>query len=686
MKKKGVLLLIIAIVVVALIAFVVFALMEDPGTEDIHEDAYEDTQGDAPVNTPGEPENENSNPAGNNASEAYAESFDPEDTWAVYWYLCGSDLESGNGAATDDLLEMMEVTLPENVTVVIETGGAAEWMNDMVDASVIQRYVYSIDEITLVDEQEQANMGDPATLQNFLSFCETNYPADHKMFLFWDHGGGSVAGAACDENYDYDALTLTEMDQAFSSVYQGQKLPLEMIGFDTCLMSTLDTANVFKQYASYLVASEELEPGNGWDYNGWLSALGKNPGMNGAQLGTVICDTFMAGCESFDTADEITLAVTDLKKLDDLLTAFNSMGKEILSSAIAAPAVCGEFARSAQRAENYGGNNNTDGYTNMVDLGDLVRKAENILPETATQVLEALDDAIVYKINGQYRQNASGLSVYYSYNGDEQELASYSEVAADPVYPNFIRYSIGGELPEEAVEDLEDVSYESVTALEKFEEDMPVEITEDSYARLILSPDSLGSVKSVFFNLAYYSEEDDIMLFLGRDNDITADWDQGVFEDNFRGVWGSLDGSLCYMEITYEGDDYNLYSVPIYLNGEECILRVVYDFNEEAFQILGARDEVDEQSMGDKNLIIIRPGDEVSPILYAMSLSDEEGELVEVSDEKVTIQEDSTFYEVELGDGTFAFMFEVVDTANNSYDSELVRFETLNGEISIITE
>ena len=159
----------------------------------------------------------------------------------------------------------------------------------------------------------------------------------------------------------------------------------------------------------------------------------------------VICDTFMAGCESFGTADEITLAVTDLKKLDDLLTAFNGMGKEILSSAIAAPAVCGEFARSAQRAENYGGNNNTDGYTNMVDLGDLVRKAKNILPETATQVLEALDDAIVYKINGQYRQNASGLSVYYSYNGDEQELDSYSEVAADPVYPNFIRYSIGGE-------------------------------------------------------------------------------------------------------------------------------------------------------------------------------------------------------------------------------------------------
>ena len=47
-------------------------------------------------------------------------------SWAVYWYLCGSDLESEGGFATSDLSELMEVELPENVTVVIETGGAAE--------------------------------------------------------------------------------------------------------------------------------------------------------------------------------------------------------------------------------------------------------------------------------------------------------------------------------------------------------------------------------------------------------------------------------------------------------------------------------------------------------------------------------------------------------------------------------
>lgn len=53
-------------------------------------------------------------------------STDDGTTWAVYWYLCGSDLESGGGFASCDLFELMETDLPENVTVVIQTGGAEE--------------------------------------------------------------------------------------------------------------------------------------------------------------------------------------------------------------------------------------------------------------------------------------------------------------------------------------------------------------------------------------------------------------------------------------------------------------------------------------------------------------------------------------------------------------------------------
>lgn len=614
-------------------------------------------------------------------------SYSADDTWAIYWYLCGSDLESGGGAATADMAEMLQVILPENVKVIIQTGGASAWKNDFVNATKTQRYLYSGDKLELVDEEEQANMGDAATLQGFLSFCEEQYPADHKMVLFWNHGGGSVGGAAYDENYGHDSLSLSEMNQAFNAVYGEQETPLELVGFDTCLMSTLDTASVFKNYASYLVASEELEPGNGWYYSGWLAALANNPGMTGADLGTAICDTYVTGCEEVGTQDEITLAVTDLGKLDTLLTAFNGMGKEILSSAITTPSVCGEFARSAEKSENYGGNNDKEGYTNMVDLGDLVSNAKNLLPGTAQQVLSALDEVIVYRVNGTYRQYATGLSVYYSYNGDKDNLAQYDEVAADSIYPSFIHYSIGDEITEDVVTDLEDIDYEDVEAIEKFNGSMPVEITDQNYARLSIAPENLDSVKSVFFNLAYYSEEDDVILFLGMDNDLNVDWENGIFEDNFRGVWGALDENLCYMEITYEGEDYNLYSVPIYLNGVECFMTVAYDYTTSSYEILGARENIeDDTTMGDKNLIKLKAGDEVIPILYAMAISGDSEEVTEVPSDPIILTESSSFAEMELGDGKFAFMFEVVDTSNTTYDSDVALFDYAEGVVNYIQE
>ena len=124
-------------------------------------------------------------------------------TWAIYWYLCGSDLESNGGFATSDLMEMMEVALPENVRVVIQTGGAKTWQNNVVDADILQRYVYDSEGLTLVDELPPASMGDAATLTDFLRYCKQNYPAEKTAVLFWNHGGGSVSGAAFDERYGY---------------------------------------------------------------------------------------------------------------------------------------------------------------------------------------------------------------------------------------------------------------------------------------------------------------------------------------------------------------------------------------------------------------------------------------------------------------------------------------------------
>ena len=47
--------------------------------------------------------------------------------WALYVYMCGADLESGGGCSTNDLIEMLDAEIPDNVRVIVMTGGASGW-------------------------------------------------------------------------------------------------------------------------------------------------------------------------------------------------------------------------------------------------------------------------------------------------------------------------------------------------------------------------------------------------------------------------------------------------------------------------------------------------------------------------------------------------------------------------------
>lgn len=628
------------------------------------------------------------------AVEGWEETSDEAGTWAIYWYLCGSDLESDAEAATMDLYELQCVSLPENVQVIIETGGAQEWYHEDVEAGQQGRYLYDSDGLTFLEAQPEADMGDPETLADFLSFCQENFPADHTMFLFWNHGGGSVSGAAFDEIYDYDSLTLDEMYQAFGSVYElsEENPPFDVVGFDTCLMATIDTAWMLSDISHYLVASEEMEPGCGWSYDKWVQTLGDHPGIDGAALGQVICDSYMEGCEDIGMEQEATLSVVDLQKIQPLLYAYDELGKEALTLACEDSTFFAEFGRRAVQTENYGGNTPDQGYTNMVDMGHLVRNSEDLLPETAQAVLDGLEECVVYNVSGAYRSEATGLSCYYSYNGDTDDFDAFTSISASPAFQYLYDYELYGYMSDEGLAYVQELGYEEdtvpeITIAQDTElEDFPLYVDEDGNSVLEIGSEAASTLQAVYYQLCYVSEEDDIILLLGRDNDIYMDWDEGVFRDNFRGVWGAIDGCLCYMEIVYEGDDYNLYSVPILLNGDEYNLRVVYSYTDEEYSILGARRGIDDNGMADKNLVQLEPGDEITTLHYAMTISGDEEEPEQVPVDMITVTEDTAFTEEDLGDGNFVIFYEMVDMQDNSYYSDLAYFTVEDGFIYTETE
>ena len=183
-----------------------------------------------------------------------------EDTVTVMLYLNGADLESDGGMATQDLREILNATLSDKVNVVIQTGGTRKWQTSAIASDHSQRFIVENGGLTLVDDSlGQLDITDPQTLEDFINFCNTNYPANRNMLILWNHGSGAVYGFGYDEHVDdYNAaLTLDEIQSAIRNT--GVKF--EMIGFDACLMGGLETACAFYDTADYLIASEDFESG-----------------------------------------------------------------------------------------------------------------------------------------------------------------------------------------------------------------------------------------------------------------------------------------------------------------------------------------------------------------------------------------------------------------------------------------
>lgn len=609
-----------------------------------------------------------------------------EGSWAVYWYLCGSDLESNGGFATTDLMEMMEVQLPENVNVVIQTGGAAVWHNEYMDPEKQQRWLYNSEGLQLLEEQETANMGDAQTLYEFLEFADSNYPAEKVMVTFWNHGGGSVSGAAFDELHEQDSLDLAEMYQAFDAVWPADKgnPALELVGFDTCLMATVDVAAVFQNFARYLVASEETEPANGWYYTGWLGEIAQNPAIEGEALGIAICNNYYAGCEAVGTQDQTTLSLIDLTRLDPLLEAYEAFGREALVAASQDPGFFAELGRAAAQSENYGGNTREQGYTNMVDMGHLARQTAWMLP-SAQSVCDALADCVVFQVGGVYRAEATGLSCYYPYSGDVDDFNGYVNLGEGLAFKHLYAYGLTGALAEGGDQYLAELNVqelpEIVTLADMNWDGAPLDLNDEGTAILTLGPDADAVLAGIGFSLFYMDEANDRMLLLGTDNDMTADWENGVFYDNFRGVWGAIDGHLVYMELSFEGDDYNLYSVPVLLNGEAYNLQVAYDFSGSEWSILGASQGLDESGMASKEMRLLEEGDVITTIWKIASYSGED-DFEMYTAEELTVTADTAFGEAPLFDGSYSMVFEMWDAAGNYAYSDAVTFDCAGGEIT----
>jgi hypothetical protein len=252
-------------------------------------------------------------------------------------YLTGSDLESRGNAGTNDLLELVKgynqlsKVEQDNINVQVIFGGANKTGWEGIKYANIDCIVEDAkdkefgNDSCYEKENISADMGNPETLTNFLTYLDKLGNYDTRMLTFWNHGG-AYKGVCWDEK-SHNQLTLNELQEVFQSLNSS----FDIIGMDACLMANYSVAETLKKYAHYLLASEELEPGHGWQYTDVIKAIGQQEDKDAVAIGTKIIDSFIDNNEHNQT-DKKTLSLINLNKINNVTTAFDTFNESVVYS------------------------------------------------------------------------------------------------------------------------------------------------------------------------------------------------------------------------------------------------------------------------------------------------------------------------------------------------------------------
>lgn len=550
-----------------------------------------------------------------------------EDTYTVMIYMCGSDLESGNGAATSDITEMLEVGGSTNVHVVIQTGGAREWQNEYVKADKSQRWLVEKDSLQLQAEFDPVNMGQAESLSDFITWAATTYPANRYVLIMWNHGAGSVDGYGADELFDNALLGLSDFDAALAKATESAKIHFEMIGFDTCLMANVETASIAAKYANWFVASEELEPGHGWNYTPILANLTEKPSLSGDELGRIIVDAFKEQASNEGTDGAITLSVVNLKKIPDLVNSIDAF----TSSVKLDEEIAHHLAQARNNAEDYGNDRANNSFTDMVDLSDLVKQlAKEESFEKASAIDEALKKAVVYRIGSESTPVAAGLSIFFPFRDRDSFTERVRKYATNP-FPDSWK---------KLVSDYSELMLADTSGIE-FDEGEPEEIDEDetNYVSRLRKKTSKGKVYRTGINSKDVAQLASIYMVLGRmdrqnpDKFVMLGMDSDVYLTNgkvssdFEGEWITLDGNFVSMFEEDENDDGYVYSIPAKINGKTVDIVVTVDKENGNYKIQGASEGVDPKTgVPSKQFFRLKKGDKITPLFTTFNVkTDKDG-------------------------------------------------------------
>ncbi|MGV7216406.1 clostripain-related cysteine peptidase [Bradyrhizobium sp. UFLA05-112] len=324
--------------------------------------------------------------------------------------------------------------------------------------------------VDLRGKPELSDLGSPAALQDFVDWAVDTYPAKRYMLVIWNHGQGwrfqlasdtNVRATSASRNPSVQTVNAADLQRAaentpplggFRAVSFDQdtgnflynsdiqsvtetlssrlKKPIDVIGFDACLMSMLETAYAFRSSSSMLVGSEELEPGAGWDYDYFLKRLLAKPSMTALELSRAIVDGYRA---RYGNSHSTTLSILDtpkaletasaVSKFADVLIAKHDGEKSNIVQARSAMKTYGSSAGMKTSVDLIGF---AHGYAAITKDADAKKAAETAAAKASEIVLYNYASARSKKDTG-----SNGVAIYFP--------ASAQDFRSDPYHEGYLK-------------------------------------------------------------------------------------------------------------------------------------------------------------------------------------------------------------------------------------------------------
>lgn len=399
-----------------------------------------------------------------------------EPTWTVLIYANGDNNLTGN--LLFDMLEMEYFGSDENFNVIVQADFDSTYSAVLNEFNIPQSSQDRVTRYRIIESNDlnsgkfttpslevlpEKDMDDPMVLKEFLGWGITNYPADRYGLILWDHGGQFFGFGGDHQNGQrpgWSGLFTADIKEVLSETLQDKGInKLDFISFDTCLMGGVEVLVDFHELCEVYIANPEIDYGDGWDFKNALGYLKDFPSISTIEFAEKE-NEFWNNHHSTQEADKgyKVHSIYYMNNYEHFNASFKEFSNELSIFTSNNYEIIPKLRRDAIHYYNSGSRIRAGamGETDFIDIGTFAKNLYNTtdgkLKIAAYKLYEAINNLVISRSVGTYREDATGLSIYYPTSGEshifyvkdkEYNLTN----ATDPVHVriNFLNEKYGGD-------------------------------------------------------------------------------------------------------------------------------------------------------------------------------------------------------------------------------------------------